>query len=181
MHRHLRTRNPLRSLGALVAAATLALGATGMLAAPAGAAPRPGSKLVLTTPPLAQYTDRVDLAPTGPSIGDLVTFRAPVSKAGSSAVIGFMTGSLRNTAIDFPKPGSAVREVNLVFVLRDGKDELVVGGAAEYPLDGATLPLPSTTVRPLLGGSGRYAGARGEVVTVHAADDTWTHTFRFTS
>jgi hypothetical protein len=56
-----------------------------------------------------------------------------------------------------------------------------VGGAAEYPLDGATLPLPSTTVRPLLGGSGRYAGARGEVVTVHAADDTWTHTFHFTS
>jgi len=156
-----------------VAAATLAL--------PAGAAVRPGTSVALTTPALAPYTDRVDLPPAGPSVGDIVTFHAPVSRKGSSTVIGYMTGSLRNVSIDFPRPGTAVREVNLVFVLRDGKDQLVIGGVAEYPLDASTLPLPSTTVRPLVGGMGRYAGARGWVETVHAADDTWTHTFHFTN
>lgn len=167
---------------AMVAALLVVVLSAGSVAAgPAVAAPKPGSRLVLGTPPLAQYTDRVDLDPAGPSVGDLVTFRAPVTKAGSSTVVGYMTGSLRNTAVDFPRVGVVVREVNLVFVLRQGRDQLIVGGVAEYPKDTPTLPNGSETDRPLVGGLGRYAGARGWVTTVHDTDDTWTHTFHFTN
>ena len=171
----------VRRWAVLVVLVAAVAASTSVVADPAGAVPRPGSRLVLGTPPLAQYTDRLDHDPAGPSLGDLVTFRAPVTKAGSSAVVGYMTGSLRNVAVDFPRAGVVVREVNLVFVLRGGKDQLVVGGVAEYPKDGPTLPNGSETDRPLVGGLGRYAGARGWVTTVHDTDDTWTHTFHFTN
>jgi hypothetical protein len=33
-------------------------------------------------------------------------------------------------------------------------------------------------VRPILGGSGAFAGVQGDAETEHLADDTWRHTFR---
>ena len=168
-----------RRVRSLILVACLVVGSGAVVAPAAGAVPKPGSTLTLETSSLLGYTDRVDLDPVGPSIGDIVTFRAPVTRRGSAKDVGLMTGSLRNVGIDVPRAGSVMREVNLVFVLDGGRDELVVGGAAEYPATAPTLAQRTRTVRPLIGGSGRYAGARGDVVTVHRADDTWSHTFRF--
>jgi hypothetical protein len=38
----------------------------------------------------------------------------------------------------------------------------------------------SVVTRPVIGGSGKYGGARGWCVTTHQADDTWTHVFHIT-
>jgi hypothetical protein len=49
-----------------------------------------------------------------------------------------------------------------------------------YPSEGSTIRVSDTVVRPVVGGSGAYAGARGSAETTHLPDGSWKHVFRLT-
>jgi hypothetical protein len=67
-----------------------------------------------------------------------------------------------------------------VFTFASAGDQIYVGGAAVYPAKGSTIKVASSVVRPILGGSGKYAGASGWCETEHLADGSWRHTFHLT-
>jgi len=49
-----------------------------------------------------------------------------------------------------------------------------------YAPAGATLAPGARTVRPVIGGSGDYKGARGQVVSTNLGANGWTHVFDIT-
>lgn len=69
-----------------------------------------------------------------------------------------------------------VRMARASFVFEDGS-QLLLGGSADYPVGGGTLDRDVVVERPVTGGSGRFAGARGFVRTTHRANDTWRWEF----
>lgn len=108
--------------------------------------------------------------------GDLrVTSVATTDAAGRP--LGRLDATLITTAVDVPGPGDEIRISTLVFSFdEEGHSQVVVGGTAIYPAQGATLAAGAVTTRPIQGGSGRFAGASGWAVSEHLADGTWRHT-----
>jgi hypothetical protein len=51
---------------------------------------------------------------------------------------------------------------------------------SEFPLDGAGLVNEQEFTRPVIGGTGQYAGASGTLTTVRSADGDYSQTFRIT-
>jgi hypothetical protein len=175
-----------RALVLAAAAASLAT-AAGAYAAVRGGDARPAKKpprtLVVSvahgqvTAANSQY---VDTAPTGPSAGDVRAYYLPLTKAGSTTEIGYLTGTLTTSAVGRPEAGMELRTADLVFVVGGAADQLVVGGVASYSQSAPTISVRSEAVRPVTGGSGKYAGARGWCVSTHLEDGTWTHVFHIT-
>jgi hypothetical protein len=122
----------------------------------------------------------VDAAPAGPSVGDLRTVWTPLTRPGRTRGVGYLAGSLLTVAVDRPTGGRELRTSNLVFVVGRPADQIVVGGVASYPSAAPTVVRRTLTVRPVMGGSGAFAGARGSCRTVHLANGRWTHTFVIT-
>jgi hypothetical protein len=108
------------------------------------------------------------------------TYYLSLTRPGSSRKVGYLTGTLTTTATGRPNRGMELRTANLVFVFGRAADQLVLGGVAVYGQFAPVLAKKSVVTRPVLGGSGRYAGARGWCVTTHLANDTWTHVFHLT-
>lgn len=112
-----------------------------------------------------------------PSAGDLRTYYIGLTKPGKKKRIGFLTGSLLTTAVDAPSAGKELRSADLVFTIGKPANQIVLGGVAAYDQTAPTLSKKSTTVRPVLGGSGKYAGARGWCESIHFKNNSWRHTF----
>lgn len=125
----------------------------------------------------AQNSEYIDLGAAGPSVGDLRTYYLPLTMPKSTKTIGYLTGTLTTVAVDRPSPGMELRTSDLVFVIGGPSNQLVVGGVAAYAQAASTVSTLSVVTRPIVGGSGRYAGARGWCVSTHFADNTWTHVF----
>jgi hypothetical protein len=128
----------------------------------------------------AADTQYLDAPPAGPSAGDVRTYYLPLTRPGGTEEIGYLTGTLTTTAVDRPTAGMELRTANLVFVVGPAADQLVVGGVSAYAQSAPTIARKSVAVRPVIGGSGKYAGARGWCVSTHLADGTWTHVFHLT-
>ena len=131
-------------------------------------------------PVTASNSQYIDAAPAGPSVGDVRTYYLPLTRPGTSRKIGYLTGTLTTTATGRPRLGMELRTANLVFVLGRAANQLVVGGVAAYAQSAPVLAKKSVVTRPVIGGSGKYAGARGFCVTTHLANNTWTHVFHVT-
>lgn len=117
------------------------------------------------------------IATSGSGVGAVRTFFIPMAVDGKAADGFYLTGTLTTLATDMAD-GSEIRTSNLIYVFGNEADQLVVGGISLYPPSGATLPPGARTVRPVVGGSGRYDGATGQVISRNYGDDGWTHTFR---
>jgi hypothetical protein len=111
----------------------------------------------------------------GHQLGDLRVVSIPMRNA-SAEVVGRMDALLITTGIDTPGKGDETRISELVFTLNDG-GVLIIGGAGHYPAQGPTLSRGVALVRPIKGGSGKYAGARGWAESIHGDDGNWSHTF----
>jgi quercetin dioxygenase-like cupin family protein len=119
----------------------------------------------------------VDASSDGHQLGDLRVTSIPTTTEDGTP-LGRLDATLTTTAIDTPKAGDEIRISSLIFAFgADGQSQIVVGGTAVYPAEGPTIALDAVTTRPILGGSGRFAGASGTAVTEHFGDDTWVHTF----
>jgi hypothetical protein len=118
----------------------------------------------------------VDLGAPGASVGDLRLFEIPTSIMGGKGT-GRMDATMTTTGMNVPEPGSEIRIAQLVFTFGREQDQIVVTGTGVYPVAGAVLAEDTTTVRPVVGGSGAYAGANGWCESTHFADGTWRHVF----
>lgn len=116
------------------------------------------------------------IAITGSGIGTVRTFFAPIAIDGTAADDQYFTGTL-TTLVTGLRRDQEVRASNLVFVMGDEANQLVIGGVSLYPAAGATIAAGTKTTRPIIGGSGTYAGARGQVITTNLGADGWTHVF----
>lgn len=119
------------------------------------------------------------ISTTGSGVGTVRTFFTPIAVNGTAADNQYLTGTLTTLAQNVTD-GLELRGANLTFVFGSEENQLVVGGVSLYPPAGATLAPGQRTVRPVIGGSGIYAGARGQVVAVNMGPAGWTHTFRIT-
>ncbi len=119
----------------------------------------------------------VPVIPGTASPGDLRLFHIALTRPGRTKTIGFLSGSLLTTAVGVPAVGKELRSADLVFTVGAAKNQLVIGGTAGYDQQAPTVAKKTSTIRPVLGGSGRYAGARGWCESVHRKDGTWRHTF----
>jgi hypothetical protein len=68
---------------------------------------------------------------------------------------------------------------NLVFAF--GDDKLVVAGGSAYPAGSVEMAANEPQLRAVVGGTGAYLGARGEVVTTRNEDGTYRHEFTLVS
>lgn len=110
----------------------------------------------------------VDLGAPGKSPGDIYAYNGDVVLKGRT--VGKVYGA--NTSINVEGTAENVSG-QLTFGL-GGRDTLVVGGVSQYPSDdnsGFILDRPFTRV--VLGGTGRYAGARGTIVTTRIGPTTY--------
>ena len=119
----------------------------------------------------------VPTATSGSGIGTVRTFFIPIAVDGQAADDQYLSGTL-TTLAENVSDGQEIRASNLTFVFGDEADQLVVGGISLYPAAGATLAPGTKTVRPVIGGSGKYDGARGQVVSRNYGANGWTHIFR---
>jgi hypothetical protein len=157
-----------RSLSALLIGLMALVG----IATPAQAAPKSGITTVTV-----YHQPVVPTAVTGAGIGTVRYFSIPMAVNGVAADGQYLTGTL--TTLDIGVPGGReIRASDLNFVFGSSDDQLVVGGIAIYPAAGATLADGARVVRPVIGGSGKYAGAAGQAISTNLGAKGWTHVFK---
>lgn len=114
---------------------------------------------------------------TGSGLGTVRTFFAPTAVNGKAADGQYLTGTLTTVANGLPG-NQEVRASDLIFVFGSIENQLVVGGGAIYPSGSATLAPGTRVIRPVIGGSGIYAGAVGQAISTNLGADGWTHVFK---
>ena len=160
----------------LVAALAVALGLT-LVTAPAASAKESPAKRSTVTITHAPVTPT---AVIGSGLGTVRTYYVPTSVTGRKAPsTGYLAGTL-TTIVTGLADAKELRAANLVFVVGSEPNQLVVGGLSIYTTDLSTIAAGDTTVRPIIGGSGIYSGARGSVQSTNLGDQGWRHVFRFT-
>lgn len=119
----------------------------------------------------------VDLGEPGESVGDQRIWHfAGVTPNGAPVVMDWI---MTTTRIDDTAEGIESRVTLGVFSFSgDDVNQLLLEGVGLYPAAGSTFKADSSLTRAIIGGTGRFRGARGEVVSTHLEDDTWQHVFR---
>ena len=112
----------------------------------------------------------------GSGLGTLRTYFVPTAVEGKSNDGQFLSAQMTTVAVDVPG-NQELRESSLIFTDKGEADQILVRGVASYPAQGGVLQPGQKTVRAIIGGTGKYAGARGYVVSVNNGPDGWLHTF----
>lgn len=137
------------------------------------------SDLVVTHGPAPKPT-YVDNGSEGESAGDVRVWHFE-GKTADDAVVTIEV-IMTTTGLDTAGEGIESRVALGVFSFTGPvTDQILIQGVGLYPGSASTVKLHSDLTRAIIGGTGKYKGARGEVVTVHKDDDTWEHTFKFSN
>lgn len=121
----------------------------------------------------------VDGGNKGTSKGDEFHFEARMNDEDGEAA-GIVLGDLTITGLagKFGRPkGLQINRSQLVFRLDDG--DIMALGLSEYATADWKLAAEEPTTRAIIGGTGDYAGARGELVTTRKSDGTYEQEFEF--
>lgn len=119
----------------------------------------------------------IDGGDEGASVGDVRLFHFDGEASDGEAVV--MDWIMTTTAEDAPAPDVESRVTTGVFSFGEGTDDqLLLEGVAYYPGEQATLEVSNTVLRAVVGGTGRFAGARGDVASTRLDDGSWEHVFR---
>ena len=110
----------------------------------------------------------------GGAVGAVRTFHADA--AADDGMSGTFDATMVTTSVD-EAAGLETRLTTIVFSMSDGADQLILSGSAVYPAAGSTIKTADSVIRPVIGGSGRWSGARGWAESTHEADGSWTHVF----
>jgi len=154
----------------ICAAALAALACALVPAASSAKAKRSVLKIVSTAPTITT----VDLGPAGKSPGDVYVVASDM-KTRSGRLIGRLRGTQTSIAIE---DGAETVQAYFTFAFRDGS-QIMVGGLGQFPLSGTGLLVDRKYRRAILGGTGRFVGARGQLTSVMRADGHYDQTFRF--
>lgn len=157
------------SAGAMIACAVIVMvGASGAVPAGAQDDTRTLRFVADDVPPTS-----VDIGAPGRSVGDLTIFDGAVLDARGKREVGRYYGT--QTTVAFVD--AHIVQSMITYDLRRG-DTLTFGGIGEYHIDGAGLVIGQRFTRPVLGGTGKYAGARGTVTTIRREDGIYEQKFR---
>ncbi|WP_048708177.1 hypothetical protein [Microvirga massiliensis] len=116
----------------------------------------------------------VDVGLKGKSHGDMLAFEAAVrSEAGNT---GTLRGILFTVALPGERHPHEGRIGQLYFDLGNG-DSLVVSGGTVYLGQDTEMTVNTPQVRAVIGGTGAFIGARGQVTTTRRSDRTYEHSF----
>jgi len=126
------------------------------------------------------YLVHVDVGLEGGSHGDILAFDAEVTS--TEGLLGKLSGII--TTVDIPSPGDALFEDRIVHMVFDlgNANTLVVAGKSVYPSDrgpGSEFAKNIPQTRAIIGGTGEYMAAQGQVATTRNADGSYTHGFKF--
>lgn len=122
------------------------------------------------------HTETLDFPPRGKSPGDVYVFDADVVRPNGSTVIGRVRGT--QTEIKLERGMETVQGM-ITYELGAG-NEIVIGGLSAYPLESTGLTRGRSFVRPVLGGTGKYAGAKGTVTSTQLSGGRYDQVFRLT-
>jgi hypothetical protein len=100
-------------------------------------------------------------------------FAAELTKP-SGGAFGLLTGNISSIAPVAGNPEEA-RLRTLIFRLPEG--QIVAMGNSVYPSGAVEIDPNASITIAVIGGTGEYLGARGEVVSSRNADGTYTHEF----
>ena len=120
----------------------------------------------------------LDLGAPGNSLGDVYHFSAPLHSERGGPVTGEVIGS--KTLVKLPtdtNPNQERRATLLFFTFAEGKDQIIAFGAADYSPSTPEFEAGKSAVRPVLGGTGKYMGARGQVTSTRSSDGSYTQVF----
>jgi Dirigent-like protein len=130
-----------------------------------------GKTLHVFTKPAKATT--VDLGPAGKSAGDIYVFDTAILDENKAKVIGHVFGTQTSLDLD---PASQVVQAMITYTFNGG-DSITIGGISRYPKTGVGLITNKTYERPILGGTGKYADARGTVTSVLHPGGMYEQTF----
>ncbi len=120
------------------------------------------------------HIETLDFPPRGKSPGDVYVFDATILSPSSHRAIGRLRGTQTDIKIEH---GMETVQGMLTYQFGDGS-EIVIGGLAAYPLTGKNLVKGKTFVRPVLGGTGTYAGASGVVFSRRLSGNRYDQVFK---
>lgn len=122
----------------------------------------------------------IDNGLPGDSPGDQRIFHFDGQTRDGSPVV--MDWIMTTTGLDTAEGGAESRVTLGVFSFRGSdKDQLLLEGTGLYPGSEDTFVPDAKLVRAIIGGTGRFRGVSGEVLSTHLADGSWTHEFRFSN
>lgn len=119
----------------------------------------------------------IDFGTPGESVGDERIWQFDAKTAeGETVVMDWVmltTGGVDGT------PGLERRTTSAVFSFSSGpNDRILIEGIGLYPSAAATAKVDATLERAIIGGTGKYAGARGTALSTHLEDGSWQHVLR---
>lgn len=117
----------------------------------------------------------VDVGAPGRSHGDILAFEAALT--GEDGSTGTLSGIL--ITVDLPGDGEDVFEDRLgqlVFDFGEGS-KILAAGDSVYAEDKHEMSADQPQIRAVIGGTGRYIGARGQLTTTRNGDGSYEHEF----
>jgi len=123
--------------------------------------------LSVDSPPLTMTL--LDMREEGPSLGDIRVFHAPAVASDGRMGTRWFT-SITHDEIDAQDP---TEDRFGLLVLDFGADSLVLAGVTSVDAAGAMLTTGAPLRRAILGGTGAFAGIRGEAVTTRNEDGSY--------
>lgn len=120
----------------------------------------------------------LDLGPPGNSPGDLYYFSAALHSSAGGPVTGEVFGSKTLVKLAAQaNPNSEKRATILFFTFNSGQDQIMALGAGDYPPTAAEFGADQPVVRAILGGTGKYIGARGQLTSTRNKDGSYMQVF----
>lgn len=129
--------------------------------------------LSVVAPAKGQHLSTVDLGPEGKSGGDVYVFDGPLLDSEEKETIGSVYGT--QTSISLDRDSETVQAM-ITYDFGNG-DRITVGGVGQYPRGDLGLVEDQEFERPILGGTGRYAGADGTLTSLRRSDGGYEHSF----
>lgn len=120
----------------------------------------------------------LDLGASGNSLGDAYYFSANLHSAQGGPVVGEVFGSKTLVKMSTADNPNAEQRMTLLFFTFDNReDQIMVAGVPDYPPDAGEFAANQKVLRAILGGTGKYIGARGQLESTRNADGTYTQVF----
>tara|TARA_B110000977_G_scaffold178121_1_gene235337 strand:- start:38 stop:526 length:489 start_codon:yes stop_codon:yes gene_type:complete len=116
----------------------------------------------------------VDIGQKGQSHGDLMAFDATVQATNGEK--GKLSGFV--LTVDIPEKEHDVLQDRIDSMVFDfgNANTLVISGKAAYPHRGELeIAKNNPQIRAIVGGTGKYIGARGQITTIRDDDEGYTH------
>lgn len=163
-----------RAMSGIIAASLLTIPVCAAVAGPAAAAPSSAMLAEKKTQRIVLDQGIPDLKVIESSQGasNIVLFIADLTTK-SGAAAGKLTGSITTIAGSRNGVAGSARHRELIFDLPKG--QLVALGNSLYPEGATEMDQNKPVTIAIVGGTGRYLGARGEVKTNRNADGTYRH------